>query len=102
MVGVSSLRYFRLRGMHKQERLLARGCAIFWLAVLEAEPLPISPRISPYLARGCAIFWLAVLEAAKTDPCTPVALERTRTPLSSAVFILFVPHVVLRMLCTRP
>jgi len=37
MVGVSSLRYFRLRGMHKQERLLARGCAIFWLAF----PLPL-------------------------------------------------------------
>mgnify|MGYP002042915732 CR=1 FL=1 len=29
MAGLSSLRYFRLRGMHKQERLLARGCAIF-------------------------------------------------------------------------
>jgi len=53
MAGLSSLRYFRLRGMHKQERLLARGCAIFWLAVLEAD---ISPRISPYPARGCAIF----------------------------------------------
>ncbi|EOD07719.1 hypothetical protein EMIHUDRAFT_438508 [Emiliania huxleyi CCMP1516] len=37
MAGLSSLRYFRLRGMHKQERLLARGCAIFWLAF----PLPL-------------------------------------------------------------
>ena len=45
-----------------QLTLVFVGLALM-LARLEAKCLPISPRISLDPARGCAIFWLAVLEA---------------------------------------